>query len=246
MKVKHILAICIGAVSLVALSASATDVNDLWGAQPGNPNTEWNLYSTTFGAGPGNGIMEYLYGAGNFTRVSDTIDQVWAGSPVSATFDAVYSAANQALYTAGLSGSLGSASLILSHGLGTTGTPSRSGSVVPFTPAAQPFVFLDEAGTLNNAFSLQTLNTFDGSKDHMVTFSVSGYMSDPGHLDNTYVAFTTPHYVIAFEDGTDFDYNDLVVEVSGVSPNVPDGGSTVALLGCALAGLGTFSRRFRK
>ena len=84
----------------------------------------------------------------------------------------------------------------------------------------------------------------------MVTFAVTGYMSNPGGLGNVFTSFTDgTHYVIAFEDGTDFDFNDLVVEVSGVSPNqpgTPDGGSTVALLGCALAALGTFSRRFRK
>jgi hypothetical protein len=85
----------------------------------------------------------------------------------------------------------------------------------------------------------------------MVTFSVTGYMSNPGGLGNVFTPFADgSHYVIAFEDGTDFDFNDLVVELSGVSPEnsngVPDGGSTLALLGGAICVLGTLSRRFRK
>ena len=51
-----------------------------------------------------------------------------------------------------------------------------------------------------------------------------------------------------FEDYSGPAWLDLTLP-AGVTYNtgqVPDGGSTVALLGCALGALGTFSRRFRK
>jgi Domain of unknown function (DUF4114) len=205
--------------------AALTTVNDIWGTgAPGN--TEWNLYNTGSGSAPGNGVMEYLYGTGNFTRVNDASDIQWAGLSGGATFDAIYAGNSQALYTAGLGGT--PTSLILSGGGSTGATPSRSGSPVIYTPITQPFLFMDNSGGVN-WYSDPTLNSADGGKDHMVTFAVTGYLATAG-VASTYTAFTDgPHYVIAFEDSAngDYDYNDLVVEVSGVAP-VPEPTTVIA------------------
>jgi len=205
--------------------ATLTTVNDIWGTGvPGN--TEWNLYNTGVGSGAGDGIMEYLYGAGNFARVDDTSDLQWLGLNGGATFDAVYAGNSQALYTAGLAGA--PTSLILSSGGSTGATPSRSGTPVAYTPVTQPFLFMDNSGGVN-WYSDPTLNAADAGKDHMVTFAVSGYLATAG-LASSYQAFADgTHYVIAFEDSAngDYDFNDLVVEVSGVTP-VPEASTIIA------------------
>jgi hypothetical protein len=105
----------------------------------------------------------------------------------------------------------------------------RTGNFIDINPVSQPFLFLDEAnGTM--AYSDPALSS--GGVDRMVTFAVTGYLADPGIL-SSWTAFSdgTTHYVIAFEDGTDFDFNDLVVEVSGVVP-VPE--PTTMLAGALL------------
>jgi hypothetical protein len=208
--------------------AALTTVNDIWGPQPGGGGGEWNLYNTGVGGNAGNGIMEYLYGAGNFTRVDDSSDIQWVGSPGGATFDAVYAADGENLYTAGLPGN--PTSFILT-GSATAGAPSISATTVPFTPVSQPFLFLDEAtsgsSVVTYAYSNPALN---GGVDRMVTFLVTGYYTDPV-AQTGWTAFTEPTYVIAFEDGTDYDYNDLVVQVSGVAP-VPE--PTTMLAGALL------------
>jgi len=230
MKKMQLLLLSAGLVLASASShANLTTVNDIWGTgAPGNQ--EWNLYNTGVGAGQGNGIMEYLYGIGNFARVDDASDLQWEGLSGGATFDAIYAGNSQALYTAGLAGV--PTSLILSGGGSTFSTPSRSGSPTTYTPVTQPFLFMDNSGGVN-WFSDPALNTVDGGKDHMVTFAVSGYLATAG-VAGSYTTFTGgPHYVIAFEDSAngDYDFNDLVVEVSGVTP-VPE--PTTMLAGALL------------
>ena len=62
----------------------------------------------------------------------------------------------------------------------------------------------------------------------MVTFAVTGYLATPG-LNSSWTPFSlgATHYVIGFEDGTDMDFNDLVVEVSCVTP-VPEPTTMIA------------------
>lgn len=217
------LVVAITGLALAAASSRATltTVQDIWGTGASG-NTEWNLYNSGVGPAQGNGIMEYVYG--NFTRVNDTSDIQWTGLNGGATFDAIYAGAGQGLYTAGLAGTPISSQIL--GGPGSTGTtPARSASVVNYTPVSQPFLFLDIANG-NNAYSSPTLSS--GGVDRMVTFAVTGYLTTAGLL-SSWTAFSdgTTHYVIAFEDGTDFDFNDLVVEVSGVVP-VPESSTIIA------------------
>jgi len=194
-------------MATVTSQATLTAVN-------GAPGDEWNL------TGSVKGIMDTVYGAGNFTRVDDSTDVAWAGLNGVINFKAIYAGNSQALFTAGLGGSPESTVILSSPGSTAGITPSRDGNIATFTPAAQPFLFLDKSGgTL--AYSDSALST--SLADRMVTFAVTGYMNS-----GSFVAFADgPHYVIAFEDGTDFDFNDLVVEVQGVAP-VPEPTTMIA------------------
>ena len=87
---------------------------------------------------------------------------------------------------------------------------------------------MDNSGGVN-WYSDPALNSADSGKDHMVTFAVTGYLTIAGD-SSSYTAFAGgPHYVIGFEDSAngDYDYNDLVVEVSGVTP-VPEPTTMIA------------------
>jgi hypothetical protein len=222
---KRIKTLVVALAGLVLAAASShaalTQVNDLWGVN--GSGGEWNLYNSGVGTAPGAGIMEYVYGK-NYARVNDASDIQWVGLNGGATFDAVYAAASQALYTAAPGGSPISSAILAAPGNVGNNAPSRSASVVGYNPVSQPFLFLDEANG-NNAYSDPSLNS---GVDRMVTFAVTGYLQTAGDL-NTWTAFSdgTTHYVIAFEDGTDMDYNDLVVEVSGVTP-VPEPTTMIA------------------
>jgi hypothetical protein len=221
--------VAIGGLTLSTASIHATmaQVQDTWGPQPGNSGAEWNLYNSGYGSSPGAGIMEYLYG-NDFSRVSvgGSDPTAWSGTSGAANFVAVYAGDNEALYTTDLGGGSQTAVGISGQGQHLGQAPSISGSTVNFAPAANPFLFLDETGV--NAYSDPALN---GGADRMVTFQVTGYLTDPGNINGGYTSFTVPTYVIAFEDGSDWDYNDLVVQIQGVTP-VPE--PTTILAGAML------------
>ncbi|MCF7731276.1 MAG: VPDSG-CTERM sorting domain-containing protein [Akkermansiaceae bacterium] len=127
----------------------------------------------------------------------------------------------------------------------------NSTGVINFaTLPSNPFLFAGRSPNNSAAYySSDPLLNF--GKDRMATFLVTAYLTVPGSQSGGFTTLAAPAYVIAFEDGSDNDYNDLVVEVTGVAPsttgssNIPDGGTTLVLLGGALTGLAGLRRKFR-
>jgi hypothetical protein len=75
----------------------------------------------------------------------------------------------------------------------------------------------------------QTSGTFGGAIDWIDTSAYSG----------TYAAFFGPQIGMSNTSGTTFTVTEIELNT------VPDGGATLALLGCALVGLGALRRKFR-
>ena len=213
--------------SVPTVQASLAQVQDIWPAQP-NSGAEWNLYNSGQGSNPGVGIMEYLYG-NDFNRLSigSSDPATWIGTSGAANFVAVYAGDNEALYTTGLIGTPQSGPIVTGQGQHFGVAPSISGSAASFTPAANPFLFLDITGNPQGSVNAYSDPALNGGVDRMVTFLVTGFLNTPGNTAGGYTSFSVPTYVIAFEDGSDIDYNDLVVQVQGVSP-VPEPTTMVA------------------
>ncbi len=185
-------------------------------------------FTPTFDSGeiPVETILDSLFGGGNYTRISDDIDQVWTGN-VTLTAMAMSSqaAATQQLGVCVLCD--GSDDTLLGPSIGpelgvffnvALGSTVISDPLFRFFNAATGF---DGVGRVNSDPAMNP-----GGFDHLLSFELSGQ-------PNT--------YVLAFEDWfftadppSDGDYNDFVVKVM-FEPvaEVPEPG-TMALLGAGL------------
>lgn len=173
----------------------------------------------------GNPILTQLGAAwgSSFIRIDDGGDQFWGNPPGSVALTAIYAGDNQILgYRNGASG--GSFNMIANFG-STDGLQTSPSSWTNFNPN-DPFRWVRSSNTAGTDHAVSSAEADNGGVDQMVTFAISGGTYNGYHL-------------IAFEDrtpsqGSDRDFNDLVVLVNSVTP-VP--APEAALLG--LIGLGT-------
>jgi len=159
------------------------------------------------------------------TRIDDDLDQIWQDLDGGVTVEAKYAGFWNGLgYSLNeLTGASYTSLLSVAH-VGDTAS-------FDIVPNSDVFVWgIDVNGTGSHFYSNPALN---GGVDRMVTFRVDQF------LNGSYP--TVPTYVICFEDLTDFDFNDLVVEVRNVAP-VPEPLSMF----CVALGVGGLARYLRK
>lgn len=170
-----------------------------------NPDGEPSLIST----------LNDVYGPGGYTRISDDLDQIWAGNAsISATVISSYAGATQRFGFCIVCN--GSDDTFFDPSVTANGVFSQPLTVngQASTPISDPlFRFFNDPTqhyAVGRVYSAPALNPLGG--DHMATFSVDG-------SPNTFV-LGFEDWLFTSDPASDRDYNDLVVQVSFVRPEV--------------------------
>jgi len=227
-----------------AYGASTEVTSGVAGNGPNSSGSGTNFYFNNNAAGS---TLTLTAGAGNtltFTRLDDTVAQMWVGNSVSGFLVTKVSGNNpESFGVANVADSVTTPLISVTTPFpGGTPTPPAGTPFAASTPS-NPFVFYFQDGVDPANF---TNTLVGGINNYIATFVLSGtgtYASDTGS------------YVLAYDDpgfpagDKDYDFNDLVVQVSPGVGTLPTplpaavwGG--LSLMG-GLGGLGAIKRRRR-
>jgi hypothetical protein len=177
-------------------------------------------------------IMNNIYGSGNYTQVNEEQSEFWRVGNYDIKFDVRYAADNGAFGFVPAGGTTPTTLMTLS-GTGTNVI------VNPMTAALTPgqtgdnFTFTYTDTTTGKTWSTDPGKNADG-QFHEILFVVNLPNQAPGD-------FT---FVMAWEDGTDFDFQDSIIQFNFSPAHAVPEPATLSVLGMTL--LGFSALRFRR
>jgi len=207
-------------IMLVTVNISRADLTPI-GNPPSGEATIVNLLDNIYGSGfsGGQNNASYTNGAITATRVDDDTDQWWNDASITAVAKARFAGYGQSF---GYNSGSGEVTLFSISGSGYAVTGSAS---VNLTGDTWQWI---RTGVEDGHWSSVESNNYD-QQDHMITFLITGLNTD----------LTT--FMLCWEDktwqtGSDWDYNDMVIEVQAQTVPVP-GAILLGLLGLGATGM---------